>query len=303
MARYDPKEQIGVNAVQKIVLKELGWIFREQPLVDMGIDAHIELVQDEPTGKLVALQIKTGPSHFVEREDAYVFRGSLTHLEYWINHSLPVILVAHFDEENETYWVLVDEGKVRRAGKSWTIAIPKENKLGKKTRAALAKVFAGSPAQNRMRRLAIDASLMRHVKAGMKVSVELEDWVNKGLRRGNVTVYVYDKYGRETLSKEWFQYYMHRPMKELVETLFPWSVASIDVDFYDENCEDNQDIYSVVSRMADHDNGFEYESAGEKEIYPYKNDSGEVDCYRLQLRLNQLGRAFLLVSDYLEGAE
>lgn len=268
MARYNPKEQIGVNAVQKIILKELGWIFREQPLVDMGIDAHIELVEDEPTGKLIALQIKTGRSHFVERKDAYEFRGKLAHLEYWTNHSLPVILVAHFDEENETYWVLVDESKVNCTGKSWTIAIPKKNKLGKNTRAALSKVFAGSPAQNRMRRLALDTSLMRHVKAGMKVSVELEDWVNKGLGRSNVTVYVYDKRGRETLSKEWFTYYARRPMKELAETLFPWSVASVDTDFYDENRETYEDFRSLVSRMADYDNGFEYESVDENEIYP-----------------------------------
>ena len=46
MARYSTTERIGVNAVEHIVLHELGWIFREQPIVDMGIDAHIERVDD-----------------------------------------------------------------------------------------------------------------------------------------------------------------------------------------------------------------------------------------------------------------
>ncbi|TSP10642.1 DUF4365 domain-containing protein [Cupriavidus campinensis] len=44
MARFNATEQIGVNAVQRIVLRELEWIFREQPVIDMGIDAQIELV-------------------------------------------------------------------------------------------------------------------------------------------------------------------------------------------------------------------------------------------------------------------
>ncbi|MFJ1257902.1 DUF4365 domain-containing protein [Cupriavidus sp. CuC1] len=153
MARFDATEQIGVNAVQQIVLKELGWIFREQPVIDMGIDAHIELVDEQPTGKLIAVQIRTGPSHFTETDDAYIFRGKLTHLDYWTNHSLPVILGAHFIESGETF-VHVDANRVKRTGKSWTIPIPKANRLGAGTRDAVASVFDGSPAQQRMRKLA-----------------------------------------------------------------------------------------------------------------------------------------------------
>ena len=44
-----------------------GYIFREQPISDYGIDAQIELIDEETvTGKLVALQIKSGASWFVE---------------------------------------------------------------------------------------------------------------------------------------------------------------------------------------------------------------------------------------------
>jgi hypothetical protein len=116
-------------------------------------------VDEQPTGKLIAVQIKTGPSHFAEIDDSYIFRGKLTHLDYWTNHSLPVILVAHFIESGETFWVHVDKSQVKRTGKSWTIPIPKTNRLGAGTRAALASVFDGSPAQQRMRKLAIDEPL------------------------------------------------------------------------------------------------------------------------------------------------
>jgi hypothetical protein len=63
--RYSPTERIGVSAIEHVVVSELSWIFREQPIVDMGIDAHIELVDEtyRPTGQLIGAQIKTGASH------------------------------------------------------------------------------------------------------------------------------------------------------------------------------------------------------------------------------------------------
>ena|SRR3974377_1532020 len=56
--------EIGVAAVNLVVRKELGWIFRQQPISDRGIDAEIEIQTPEgdATGRLLALQIKTGPS-------------------------------------------------------------------------------------------------------------------------------------------------------------------------------------------------------------------------------------------------
>jgi hypothetical protein len=203
MGRFSPTEQIGVTAVAHIVFKELKWIFREQPICDMGIDAQIELVVDEkPTGKLIGVQIKAGPSHFEETDDAYVFRGKLIHLDYWTNHSLPVILVAHFPKADETFWVHVDANKVRQAGKSWTIEIPKGNKLGAGSREVLTPMFDGSPVQQRMRKLSIDERLMRHISNGGKVSIELEDWINKGLGRSTVQVYIHDRHGKEVRNKE-----------------------------------------------------------------------------------------------------
>src|SRR5262249_4360686 len=54
-------ERKGINAVEKIFLHEFSWLFREQPVSDYGIDAQVEVVENnKPTGKLIALQIKTG---------------------------------------------------------------------------------------------------------------------------------------------------------------------------------------------------------------------------------------------------
>src|SRR5580704_14435654 len=103
MTKYSKTERVGVNAVERIVINDLGWIFREQPILDFGIDAQAELVEDGPTGKLIGLQIKSGLGNFSETSDGLVYYGDLDHLDYWLSHSLPVILVAHLPESDETF--------------------------------------------------------------------------------------------------------------------------------------------------------------------------------------------------------
>ena len=59
-------ERIGVSSVEKII-NQMGMIFREQPVDDYGIDAQIEIVENKcATGKLIAVQIKSGNSYFKE---------------------------------------------------------------------------------------------------------------------------------------------------------------------------------------------------------------------------------------------
>lgn len=302
MGRYINTERIGVNAVEQIVLDELCWIFREQPIVDMGIDAHIELVDNgNPTGKLIALQIKTGASHFRETKDSFIYNGKLVHLDYWSDHSLPVVLIAHLPEAGQTLWAVVKEADVTRTGKGWNIPIPKTNVFGHKTRDSLLTLFLGSPSQHRLRKLSIDEPLMRHIVSGGKVSVELEDWVNKSLGRTPVKVFIHDVDGNETLSQNWVQYYTGFEIKELAETLFPWASVAVDAEFYEEQMDEEVHWHDEMSYAIADDNGLICGPCKAGEVYPYGDAAGEVDYYRLELRLNELGNSFLRVSDYLAG--
>ena len=303
MPRYSATERIGVNAVEQLVLNELNWIFREQPIVDVGIDAHIERVDDGvPTGKLIALQIKTGPSHFRDSESALTYYGTNSHLDYWSSHSLVVLLVAHLPNTNETYWVAIEHESVERTEKGWKIHIPKSNALARTCIEQLSAFFDGTPAQQKFRKLSIDQPLMQHITRGGKVSVELEDWVNKSLGRTPVRVFIYDENGDETLSKDWFQFYVGYAVKELAEALFPWATAVVDEDFYETNSEFEDDWQAELSRAAARDNGIETPERDPTEVYPYAEAAGEVEFYRLELRLNDLGHAFLTVSSHLSDA-
>lgn len=128
--RYTPIERLGVNLIES---KFLGfeWIFREEPIVDMGIDAQIELCENGlPTGRLIALQIKTGKSWFKEKnKDGYTYRGSLTHLNYWKSHSLPVIVVLCDVEEQKVWWELVSAKSVSYTNKAWKMTMPYNQSL------------------------------------------------------------------------------------------------------------------------------------------------------------------------------
>src|SRR5258708_29082347 len=135
MTEKDPTiERIGVNAVEAIFLNDFGWLFREQTVSDYGIDAQVEVVENnEPTGKLIALQIKTGASYFRPKGDDFVFYGELRHLEYWTRHSLPMFLVLHDPEKKLTLWQKVERPLAHVTDKGWAILAPAGNVLNTST--------------------------------------------------------------------------------------------------------------------------------------------------------------------------
>ena len=78
----DNTAQTGVSAVEAIFLS-MKWLFRRQLESDFGIDAQVEVVNNEgnPTRQVVAMQIKSGPSYFRSHGEDYVFRGEPRHLD------------------------------------------------------------------------------------------------------------------------------------------------------------------------------------------------------------------------------
>lgn len=71
-------ERIGVYAIASI-FEEMGFVFREQPIEDYGIDAIIEeRTTGYLSGKLIAVQIKSGESSFKGRD----ISGCYNSIEY-----------------------------------------------------------------------------------------------------------------------------------------------------------------------------------------------------------------------------
>jgi len=130
ISKNSTTDRIGVSIVEE-QFSSCGYIFREQPIVDCGIDAQIETVDgDNATGSLIALQIKSGRSWFKEEVDNdYIFRGDNDHLSYWLDHSLPVLIILCNTESRECFWQSITKDNIVKTKKAWKISIPKTQKI------------------------------------------------------------------------------------------------------------------------------------------------------------------------------
>lgn len=119
-------EREGV-ALNQRAFETIGLLFREQTIHDYGIDAHLEIVENGlVTGRLIGLQIKSGPSYCKERDDdGFVYRSDGEHIQYWLNHSLPVILTICDTESGRVYWQEISQSTVVSTGKHWRLTVPK----------------------------------------------------------------------------------------------------------------------------------------------------------------------------------
>lgn len=127
----DTTGELGVNFVQRVVLRDMQWIFRVQRESDQGIDAQVETkVGGASTGRLLALQIKAGPSWFTSPSGAgWYFRCNPRQATLWLGHVLPVIVVLVDLDADAAYWQRVDETTLQSTGKTYRIHVPRENEL------------------------------------------------------------------------------------------------------------------------------------------------------------------------------
>lgn len=191
-ASTDRIDRTGIHAVG-LIFSRLNWVFREQPTSDYGIDAQAEKrnPDGQAGGKLIALQIKSGPSYFRVRGDGYVFYGEARHREYWSNHSLPVFLILHNPDTNVTLWQrieehLIEDGKDGR----WAISIPRNQTLDEDNERFIALGIASDQVSMRRAQLALDLPAIRQFAAQPDIYLRVDDWVNKTLNfRGAEAVF------------------------------------------------------------------------------------------------------------------
>ena len=263
----DNTERVGVNAVEKIFLDDFKWVFREQTVSDYGIDAIVESFDDDdkPSGKLIALQIKTGASYFKEKKDNdYVFRGEPRHLEYWTNHALPVFIVLHNPENGMTLWQKIERRLVTETERGWSITIPSGNVLDKDAKKFFEAAMA--PDDEAMRRFtfAVDLDMMKVFAEHDEVYLRMDRWINKLLTIRGVHVYFDDKDKNEPdmeLALRAAGYSNH----ECMQRWFPW---------------------------------LDYEYAE-----PIENHAGEVDSYVYLVTLNDHAKAFMALEEFFQTGE
>jgi|SRR5450755_1209115 len=294
-------ERLGVAALDYF-FSQHGWLFREQPTHDYGIDAHVEIVSDErPTGKLIALQIKAGPSFFAEESrDAFIFRTDDKHIAYWVGHSMPVVIILYNPETKQAFWQHVARDTVETTGKGWKLLVPKVSMFEQPEwcLAGLAGLTQPEPYLRRLNRLRIDRRWMDRLAEGHEVRIQFEDWVNKSLPRYQITISSDDE------EEAWPALYAPDVgIEEMLNHFFPWADYNLDADAHEEGAREEwmNECYSG----RDDETGKIYYSMPFNEWYkpqegivPVSGD-GETASYSLLLSLNDFGRSFLTLDEYL----
>lgn len=126
--------RLAVNAAERAALAG-GWFFREQPISDQGIDAHIEKMElvkgkradDEVgTGRLIALQIKGGTSYFNRPSpNGWWFSFTARKAKLWLGHALPVLVLLVDLDSDEIYWQRIAPATVIKTGEGFKIEVPR----------------------------------------------------------------------------------------------------------------------------------------------------------------------------------
>lgn len=305
-------ERLGVAAVEKAIAAA-GWFFREQPLPDEGVDAQIEVADSNgrPNGRLVGVQVKSGSSYFKNAANGgWRYSVKRNNVAYWGKYSLPVILVLYDPDKDQAYWQVVRPEHLRAtADGGVTIFVPEDQVLDKSALPALERLAnEGLPADaaeleaaiNR-RRSELDIGWMEILASGNRLFLEAEEWVNKTSGRGSLRLVVEDEHGVERIEREWpWVFLPGASYAEELPKLFPWADLEVDRERFREEAYaefvnecgvwDSEDGEYIL--MEDFDDWAERKLA--EGLQPYAEDgSGEVALWRLELKLNELGRETL----------
>ena len=113
----------GINAVSSC-FTNIGWIFRENPHTDYGIDGEVEQTLGKPTGSRIALQIKSGPSYLKENKDGnIIFRIDEWHYKYWLQSNIPVLIMFYDERNNKIIWEQVKIANIKQTNTQYKIEI------------------------------------------------------------------------------------------------------------------------------------------------------------------------------------
>lgn len=126
MGDNSDREREAVSSVERAFTRHLRWTFRDQSVVDYGIDAHVEPKKNgTPIGRLIAAQIKGGPWYFrTKAPGGWYYTGKDRHLRYWRNFVLPVVVILYDPDTETCYWQHVSDEHITYTDSGWRLLVP-----------------------------------------------------------------------------------------------------------------------------------------------------------------------------------
>ncbi len=312
MQRFDNTERIGVTTIEQIFLRDFNWIPRTIFQSDVGIDMIVELTDNGvPNGRLIGVQIKSGESYFSEKDKAgnVIFRCSEVHANYWLNYSLPVIVVLHHPAARLTVWAQVSRTTIVKTGRNYKIHLPLVNTLSAGNRGMLENLAPLAPAINRLQRLIFDLQMIRKLQNGTEISL---DWAYDAATKFSTVrvleaTYVEweedDVMEDQLMSLPPLENEMMRFTTSKITTFndfyhfYPWADIRLDARFYEDFPDDEEGEFSdyAMDILYDWDirqRSGRFESIGKGMIKR-----------RYAVNLNRIGKIFIDFFDFLDGGK
>ena len=301
-------ERIGVSYCS-LKAAEMKWMFREQPIDDIGIDAHMERTdKDGKVQQLLALQIKSGESYFKENKGGYIVFRDIDDRQYnyWTTNTLPCIVVLYNPKDKMCIWEKLTDETIQKtcggAGKGYYVNVPINQVFLNDMSNKLLLTFTNLPEHiTNYNFLLSQKKFMQIIQEGGIVKLHSEEWVNKCNGRGITKLIVDDGNTTRTYSYPyWFPFTIYT---DVFPRLFPWADFAVDEDYYEET---DEALWRELHCYYDKEND-EWIEVGEsfeefrESLDPMRSidHAGEVAEYMFVLRLNELGESFLNVDKYV----
>jgi hypothetical protein len=307
----------------------LGFLFRELPDLDYGIDGQIEIVETSGesafvTGKLVSVQVKSGSSYFEHFDNgAWLNYISKTTVNYWRSHSIPVLFVLVDVDKGEAYWARGDSEDHTETEAAYRIRVSKHQRVDGRACDAIRELAEHTTEEGRrLARLEADLPLIAATERGKPVFVDLAQWQNKSSGRVDYWIGVSgsrqaDADGpRDLISfSSGSAYGFGGDPLSAAQFITPWASPKVDDDHEETSRERLYDEYLIECGTYDNEDGAYVDSTGTFDSWIEKRRSpgadgviayyedGEVSRYRLLLELNDLGEAYLRLRAFLKGTQ
>lgn len=318
--KFNREERIGVFSVAKIFVDNFNWIFHEQAVTEFGIDAFVEVTESPswktkkhiPTGRLIGIQIKSGTSFFRESKfEHFVYRGSKTHLRYWLNYSIPVVIILYDQQSNVAYWQQVNESTATYTGKGFKINVPKTNTLSTKNINILTKIgYFKNDYELGLWNMRYSIDLIRSVISESHYAyVQIEECFSNENYRIRLFITTEEDFFYATTFPECegTDYFFHlrenQSISEGLKSILPWAYSYYNSEpFLDELLA--KELIEEALRIGKLESGDgNYSRNFPKSILKVACEMVGEYWFRLKIRPNELAFNFLKVDEFLENVE
>lgn len=301
-------ERIGVSYCSLIAAKT-EWMFREQPIDDIGIDAHMERTDtDGKVQQLLALQIKSGESYFKKNKGDYVVFRDIDDRQYnyWTTNTLPCIVVLYNPKDDMCIWQKLSVDTIQKTcggtGKGYYVNVPTDQVFLDDISNKLLLTYTNLPEHiTNYNFLLSQKKFMQIIQEGGQVKLHSNEWVNKCSGKGEIELIVDDGNSIKKYSYPyWFPYTVYT---DVFPRLFPWANFIADDEYYEEIDEALwRELHCYYDKEEDEwievGDSFE-EFRASLDPMRYIDHAGEVAEYMLVLSLNELGESFLKIDQYV----